>query len=186
MASIVAPCSLLRPVSAPSQQIKRTASHSHRRSVSLRLTARCDASRPSSSSSLSTLSISTITSLLAASPAFAAEPVAQIADVDSRPLVLLLVVGPAVGWVLFNILQPALRQLDSMRSAKALIGAAALGAALAALTPAAEAAQEVAQVADVDARPLILLLVLGPAVGWVLFNILQPALRQLQGMINKK
>jgi len=164
-----------------------------------RVVVRCEAPSPSSRGPtdsdvpsttttlpVAPLSFTTIVSLLAASSSSAAEEVAQIAETDYRPLILLFVMGPAVGWVLFNILKPALRQLDSMKGAKAVVGAAGLGAAMAALTPRAEAAQEVAQLADADLRPLILLLVLGPAVGWVLFNILQPALRQLQNMTNKK
>jgi len=35
---------------------------------------------------------------------------------DNRGLLLLIVVTPAIGWVLFNILQPALNQLNRMRS----------------------------------------------------------------------
>jgi photosystem II PsbY protein len=48
---------------------------------------------------------------LAALAAAAAAP----AD-DNRGLLLLIVVAPAIGWVLFNILQPALNQLNRMRS----------------------------------------------------------------------
>ena len=121
-------------------------------------------------------------SLLAAPSADAAQEVAQLA-VDARPLVLLVVLAPALGWVLFNILKPALNQLNKMRGAKSFVGALGLGAAGSMLTAdQANAAQEVAQLAA-DNRPLILLVVVGPAIGWVLFNILQPALRQLQNMI---
>ena len=35
---------------------------------------------------------------------------------DNRGLLLLFVVAPALGWVLYNILQPALNQLNKMRS----------------------------------------------------------------------
>lgn len=42
--------------------------------------------------------------------------VAEAASNDSRGLLLLGVVAPAIGWVLFNILQPALNQLNKMRS----------------------------------------------------------------------
>ncbi|WVZ95335.1 hypothetical protein U9M48_041116 [Paspalum notatum var. saurae] len=35
---------------------------------------------------------------------------------DNRGLLLLIVVAPAIGWVLYNILQPALNQLNRMRN----------------------------------------------------------------------
>jgi len=35
---------------------------------------------------------------------------------DNRGQLLLFVVAPAIGWVLYNILQPALNQLNRMRS----------------------------------------------------------------------
>lgn len=35
---------------------------------------------------------------------------------DNRGLLLLFVVAPAIAWVLYNILQPALNQLNRMRS----------------------------------------------------------------------
>ena len=38
---------------------------------------------------------------------------------DNRPLVLLGLGLPVLGWVAFNIAQPALRQLDSMTGAEA-------------------------------------------------------------------
>lgn len=130
------------------------------------------------------LGLGAAASLLAAPEADAAQQIAQLA-VDSRPLLLLTVLVPAVGWVLFNILKPALNQVNKMKGAKSVAGAVGLGAAASLLAaPQADAAQEVAQLAA-DARPLILLVVLLPAVGWVLFNILQPALRQVGNMIAK-
>lgn len=49
-----------------------------------------------------------------------ADELAAIADAssssDSRGLLLLFVVVPAILWVLYNILQPALNQLDRMKS----------------------------------------------------------------------
>jgi len=117
------------------------------------------------------------------------QEIATIADSDSRGLVLLGILLPALGWVLFNILQPGLNQLSKMKSIKGLvIGAAGLGAAassMMAAAPDAEAAQEITQLAA-DNRPLILLFILLPAIGWVLFNILQPALNQLNKMSGKK
>eukprot|EP00270_Netrium_digitus_P006474 TRINITY_DN189_c0_g1_i3.p1 TRINITY_DN189_c0_g1~~TRINITY_DN189_c0_g1_i3.p1 ORF type:complete len:406 (+),score=107.91 TRINITY_DN189_c0_g1_i3:89-1306(+) len=121
--------------------------------------------------------------LASTSSASAAQEIAMVADSDSRPLLLLLVLGPAVGWVLFNILKPALNQFDKMKSVKGVSAAVGLGAAASLLfAPESEAAQEMVQLADNDARPLLLLLVLGPAVGWVLFNILRPALNQFDNM----
>lgn len=126
-------------------------------------------------------------SLLCVSHASAAQEIAQVADSDSRGLVLIGVLVPAIAWVLFNILQPALSQLRKMRSSKALIGGLGLGAATMLHSPKADAAiQEIASVADTDSRGLLLLVVLIPAIGWVLFNILQPALKQLSNMRSKK
>jgi len=69
---------------------------------------------------------------------------------------------------------------------RSLAGAAGLATAASALVvPHAEAAQEFADLAAADTRILSVLLVLGPAVGWVLFNITQPALNSLQ-VINDK
>lgn len=153
--------------------------------------------------------------LLMAQNAEAAQLVGDIAE-DNRALVLFLPLVAAVGWVLFQITGPALRQLSNMTGGpvlpnltikspapakkgtvkgtakgttkgtkKGLFGVAGL-AALGALSPeSADAAQEVATLAA-DNRPLILLLVLGPAVGWVLFQILRPALNQLAAMQKKK
>ncbi|XP_062196519.1 photosystem II reaction center proteins PsbY, chloroplastic-like [Phragmites australis] len=115
----------------------------------------------------------------------------QIADVaadagsDNRGTLLLIVVAPAIGWVLYNILQPALNQLNRMRS-QALIAGLGLGAAGLACAPEASAVQDLAAVAAAapadDNRGLLLLIVVAPAIGWVLFNILQPALNQLNRM----
>ncbi|KAK3278282.1 hypothetical protein CYMTET_13777 [Cymbomonas tetramitiformis] len=124
-----------------------------------------------------------LSALLAApGAAEAAQQVAQVAD--ARPTAILFVLGPAVAWVAFNILGPALNQLDDMDAKNTKGLAAGLGlSALLAAPGAAEAAQQVAQVAD--ARPTALLFVLGPAVAWVAFNILGPALNQLDDMSEK-
>lgn len=42
--------------------------------------------------------------------------IAEATGSDNRGQLLLLVVLPAIGWVLYNILQPALNQLNRMRS----------------------------------------------------------------------
>jgi photosystem II PsbY protein len=59
-------------------------------------------------------------SLATSEPAMAAQRIADVAAAsptdDNRGLLLLFVVSPALGWVLFNILQPALNQLNKMRS----------------------------------------------------------------------
>lgn len=118
--------------------------------------------------------------------ALASQEIAQLAEGDSRPLLLLFILVPALGWVLFNILQPALNQFNKMKASKSMIGALGLGAAGSILmVDNAEAAQEVAQLAA-DNRPLLLLFVLGPALGWVLFNILKPALNQVNKMRSSK
>jgi len=133
--------------------------------------------------------------LASSDAALAAQRVADAAAAadagsDNRGQLLLFVVAPAIGWVLYNILQPALNQLNRMRS-QALVAGAGLGAAAAAgmaCAPEASAAQELAALAAAAAAPaddnrgLLLLIVVTPAIGWVLFNILQPALNQLNRM----
>lgn len=59
-------------------------------------------------------------SLASSDAAMASQRIADVAAVapadDNRGLLLLFVVAPALGWVLYNILQPALNQLNKMRS----------------------------------------------------------------------
>ncbi|CAI5506029.1 unnamed protein product [Closterium sp. Naga37s-1] len=124
--------------------------------------------------------------LLAAPHAEAAQQIAELADSDNRAGALLIVLLPALGWVLFNILQPALNQLNKMKGKKSVVGALGLGAAGMLVAPHAEAAQKIAELADSDNRAGALLIVLLPALGWVLFNILQPALNQLNKMKSSK
>ncbi|CAN6464337.1 unnamed protein product [Victoria cruziana] len=130
------------------------------------------------------------TSLLSPLSASAAEQIADIAAAagseDNRGLALLLPIVPAIGWVLFNILQPALNQLNRMRETKGLIAGVGISAAAAGLlyAPASDAL-EIAQIAEAssgDNRGLLLLFVVSPALGWVLYNIFQPALNQLNRM----
>ena len=130
-----------------------------------------------------------LASLVAAPHADAAQEIAQVADSDFRGLLILGLLVPAVGWVLFNILRPALNQIEKMQegntgktSKRSVIGALGLGGASMSLAPYADAAQEIAQVADSDVRGLLILGLLVPAVGWVLFNILRPALNQIEKM----
>ncbi|XP_020223881.1 photosystem II core complex proteins psbY, chloroplastic [Cajanus cajan] len=123
--------------------------------------------------------------------AFAAQQIAQIAEGDNRGLALLLPIIPAIAWVLFNILQPALNQLNRMRSTKGVVIGLGLGLGLGAsgLVSGPEAsAGEMGLIADAaaaaasDNRGQLLLFVVAPAIVWVLYNILQPALNQLNRM----
>ncbi|KAE9454175.1 hypothetical protein C3L33_13919, partial [Rhododendron williamsianum] len=55
--------------------------------------------------------------LSSSEPAMAAQELAAIAEgSDNRGLALLLPIIPAIAWVLFNILQPALNQINRMRN----------------------------------------------------------------------
>ncbi|RID74651.1 hypothetical protein BRARA_B01738 [Brassica rapa] len=140
-------------------------------------------------------------SLSYSEPAFAAHQIAQLAAAaqgsDNRGLALLLPIVPAIGWVLFNILQPALNQINKMRASKGVVVGLGIGGGLAAsglltMTPEASASMvnEMAAVAEAaakveDNRGQLLLFVVAPALLWVLYNILQPALNQLNKMRNK-
>ncbi|XVF85116.1 hypothetical protein PTKIN_Ptkin17bG0092500 [Pterospermum kingtungense] len=120
-------------------------------------------------------------------PAFAAQQIAEIAEGDNRGLALLLPIIPAIAWVLFNILQPALNQLNRMRSDKGVIVGVGLGglAATGLMATPEASASEIAMIADAassDNRGTLLLFVVAPALLWVAYNILQPALNQLNRM----
>ncbi|CAL9137714.1 unnamed protein product [Musa acuminata var. zebrina] len=140
-------------------------------------------------SSLSAIAGAMFASLISSDAASAAQQIADVAEGDNRGLALLLPIVPAVLWVLYNILQPALNQLNRMRTEKAAVVSLGLGGGLAAAgfipTPGASAA-EIMAVADAsssgDNRGLLLLFVVAPAILWVLYNILQPALNQLNRM----
>ncbi|GJN39807.1 hypothetical protein PR202_gb28949 [Eleusine coracana subsp. coracana] len=166
------------------------------RSLHKKATAGLAASSSSSPVAAAAVAGAFFSALASSDAAFAAQQLADAAAAapadDSRGTLLLLVVAPAIGWVLYNILQPALNQLNRMRS-QAVIAGVGLGAAAAAgmacAPPEASAAQElVAAVAAAapadDNRGTLLLIVVAPAIGWVLFNILQPALNQLNRMRN--
>ncbi|XP_021890947.1 photosystem II core complex proteins psbY, chloroplastic [Carica papaya] len=126
--------------------------------------------------------------LSSSDPAFAAQQIAVIAEGDNRGLALLLPLIPAIAWVLFNILQPALNQLNRMRSTKGVIVGLGLGGLAASgfvSAPQVSAASEIAMLADAsssDNRGTLLLFVVAPAILWVLYNILQPALNQINRM----
>lgn len=124
--------------------------------------------------------------------ALAAQQIAEIAEGDNRGLALLLPIVPAVAWVLFNILQPALNQFNRMKSTKGIIvgiGLSGLAASSLVQPPQASASAsvsaEIAMIAEAaanDNRGQLLLFVITPAIAWVLYNILQPALNQLNKM----
>ncbi|KAM7484150.1 hypothetical protein LguiA_000159 [Lonicera macranthoides] len=145
---------------------------------------------PSSSSTLAGTAIAgaIFSTLSSCDPAFAAQQIAQIAEADNRGTAILLPIIPAIGWVLYNILQPALNQINNMRSSKgAVVGLVGLGASGLLLAPhASAAASDIAMVAAADAsgdnRGQLLLFVIAPAILWVLYNILQPALNQINKM----
>lgn len=130
--------------------------------------------------------------LSACDPAMAAQQIAEIAaessSGDNRGLALLLPIIPAIAWVLFNILQPALNQISRMRETKGVIAGLGIGGGLAALgmasAPEASAGEiaAIAEAAGGDNRGQLLLIVITPAVLWVVYNILQPALNQLNRM----
>lgn len=125
-------------------------------------------------------------SLSSADTAFAVQQIADIAEGDSRGLALLIPIVPAILWVLYNILQPALNQINKMR-AKGLVVGLGLGFWQYCLMSAPDAsANELASIGAAavsdDNRGLLLLAPVGVAVAWVLFNILQPALNQINKM----
>ncbi|CAD7698000.1 unnamed protein product [Ostreobium quekettii] len=148
-----------------------------------------------------------VSTLFAAGSVQAAQEVALVADNDIRLGSVFLILLPALGWVLFNILEPAQNQLDRMQGGKPKVAApkpkpkkvvkkkvikravvAGLGLAASGLlaTQSADAATLMGQVAESDNRLGGLLLLLLPAVGWVLFNILEPAQNQYDAMVKGK
>ncbi|XP_023542087.1 photosystem II core complex proteins psbY, chloroplastic-like [Cucurbita pepo subsp. pepo] len=52
---------------------------------------------------------------------FAAQQIANLEEGDNRGLALLLPLIPTVAWVLFNILQQTLNQLNRMQTEKAVV-----------------------------------------------------------------
>lgn len=126
-------------------------------------------------------------SLATCDAAFAAQQIAEIAEGDNRGLALLLPLVPAIGWVLFNILQPALNQINRMRSTRGVIVGLGLGLgglAVSGMVSEASASEigMIAEAAGSDNRGTLLLFVVAPAILWVLYNILQPALNQINKM----
>lgn len=146
---------------------------------------------PNLSTSLTSTAIAgaIFSTLSSCDPALAAQQIAEIAEGgDNRGLALLLPLIPAIAWVLYNILQPALNQINRMRSKGLIVGFGLGLGGLAASgfwsTPHASAS-ELAMIADASAsdnRGQLLLIVVTPALLWVLYNILQPALNQFNKM----
>ena len=95
-----------------------------------------------------------VTTLLAADNAQAAQEVASLAARDNRVGTLALLLTPALGWVAFNILAPALNQLKGMQNSnqgmqkakRSVAIGLGLGAAALLSTQNADAAEEIAQV----------------------------------------
>jgi photosystem II PsbY protein len=113
--------------------------------------------------------------------------ISQVAGVDSRALVFLVILGPALAWVAFNILTPGLNQLNDMQVKNAKgkkgipLGLGLSAAALAGMPEQADAATELMQTAGLDAR-IIIFGAFVPVLGWVAYNILGPGLNQLEDM----
>ncbi|RWR83724.1 Photosystem II PsbY [Cinnamomum micranthum f. kanehirae] len=149
-------------------------------------------SKPTDSSNPSSLFAPAIagaifTSLSSCDSAFAVQQIAEIAEGDNRGLALLLPIIPAILWVLYNILQPALNQLNQMRIERGVIVGIGLGGLAASsfmATPSASASEvaAIAVASSSDNRGSLLLFVIAPAIVWVLYNILQPALNQINKM----
>ena len=90
-----------------------------------------------------------VSTLFTAGNAQAAQEVANLAARDNRATTLALLLTPALGWVAFNILSPALNQLKGMQNVNAKRSAAislGLGAAALLSSQSADAAEEIAQV----------------------------------------
>ncbi|KAF5192128.1 Photosystem ii core complex proteins psby protein [Thalictrum thalictroides] len=145
-----------------------------------------DDSKLRSSITGSTLAGAVFAAMSSCDSALAAQQIATIAEGDNRGLALLLPIIPAILWVLYNILQPALNQIDRMTTSKGIIIGLGLGglAASSFVTAPAASANEIAMMADAtsDNRGLLVLFVVAPAIAWVLYNILQPALNQINRM----
>ena len=125
--------------------------------------------------------------LLLSGHAQAAQAVAEVAGGDNRVGVLATLFLPVLGWVAFNILGPALNQVDNMaeKNSRAVTVGAGLGLACLLAAGNAEAAQQIAEVAGGDNRVGVLATLFLPVLGWVAFNILGPALNQVDNMADK-
>ncbi|PRQ40088.1 putative photosystem II PsbY [Rosa chinensis] len=143
---------------------------------------------PKGLTSSSALAGAIFATISASEPALAAQQIAQIAEGDNRGLALLLPIIPAIAWVLFNIFQPALNQINRMVNKSVIISLGLGGLAASGFVSTPEAsANEMAMIGEAaakagDSRGQLLLIVVAPAILWVLYNILQPALNQLNKM----
>lgn len=72
----------------------------------------------SSPSRTATITGTILSTLISCDPAFGAQRIADVAEGDNRALALLLPIIPAILWVLYNILGPALNQINRMQSEK--------------------------------------------------------------------
>lgn len=140
--------------------------------------------KPDTSSSLMAGAI--FSTLAYSDPALAAKQLADASEGDNRGLALLLPIIPAILWVLYNILGPALNQINRMRNEKGIVIGLGLGglAASSFFTVPSAPASEMAMLGEAssDSRGLLLLAIVAPALLWVLYNILQPALNQVNRM----
>lgn len=94
-------------------------------------------------------------------PALAAKQLADASEGDNRGLALLLPIIPAILWVLYNILGPALNQINRMRNEKGIVIGLGLGglAASSFFTVPSAPASEMAMLGEAssDSRGLLLL-----------------------------
>ena len=113
--------------------------------------------------------------------------IAEVAGFDSRALVFLVILGPALGWVAYNILGPGMNQLNDMQvknskeKKAAPLGFGLSAAALLGMPEQADAATELMQTAGLDAR-IIIFGAFVPVLGWVAYNILGPGMKQMEDM----
>ena len=202
MATTIAAMAMLKPSKIVARSSPAPSGSGRVPSISLKSRAKKGMSVSSSSAAAAPVAAAAMagaffSALASTDAALAAQQIADVAAAaagadDNRGLALLLPIAPAIAWVLYNILQPALNQLNRMRSEQVLVAGLGLGAAAGAglaFPPEASAAQEVARLAAEaaaaeggDNRGLLLLFVVAPAIAWVLYNILQPALNQLNRM----
>ncbi|XP_052164973.1 photosystem II core complex proteins psbY, chloroplastic [Oryza glaberrima] len=201
MATTIAAMAMLKPSKIVARSSPAPSGSGRVPSISLKSLAKKGMSVSSSSAAApvaaAAMAGAFFSALASTDAALAAQQIADVAAAaagadDNRGLALLLPIAPAIAWVLYNILQPALNQLNRMRSEQVLVAGLGLGAAAGAglaFPPEASAAQEVARLAAEaaaaeggDNRGLLLLFVVAPAIAWVLYNILQPALNQLNRM----
>ncbi|KAE9604800.1 hypothetical protein Lal_00010798 [Lupinus albus] len=199
MASTIATMAMIKPINLTTPPRPTSLLSMHTLPKGLAFTkAPQNTNMPTASISIagSAIAGAIFSSLGSCDAAFAAQQLAQIAEggSDNRGIALLLPIIPAIAWVLFNIFQPALNQLNRMRSTKGMIIGLGLGLGgllgASGLVSAPDAsAGEIAVIADAaaaaagsDNRGQLLLIVVAPAILWVLYNILQPALNQLNRM----